>query len=197
MPPLKLETFQLTEPGHAKSQSETADTDEARLASYEQGYAAGWEDCASSQEEDHRKLTAELGRNLQALSFTYHEARAHILRSVGPLVQEITLSLLPVAAKAALAPKVLESLLPQIEATVDVPVLLVVNPAAATAVAALVQDQSGLNITIREEPSIGEGQVYLRFGETETRLDLDRAKEEIAAAVRSFFELNEKERKYG
>jgi len=50
---------------------------------------------------------------------------------------------------------------------------------------------------LQEEPTLGEGQVYLRLGDTETRIDLDRATAEIAAAVRSFFGLSEGETSHG
>ena len=43
----------------------------------------------------------------------------------------------------------------------------------------------------------GEGQAYLRFATSETRIDLDRAIAEIIAAVRDFFALSRKEAPHG
>ena len=57
----------------------------------------------------------------------------------------------------------------------------------------LIADATGLPLEIEEEPLLGEGQVYLRFGSSETLVDLDRTTTEIAAAVRGFFDLNRKE----
>jgi hypothetical protein len=54
-----------------------------------------------------------------------------------------------------------------------------------------------LPVTLQDEPTLGEGQAYLRLGETETRVDLDRAITQIVAAVRGFFDLIEKDRKHG
>ena len=48
-------------------------------------------------------------------------------------------------------------------------------------------------MSIEEEPSLGEGQVYLRFGTNETLVDLDRVTMEIAMAVRGFFDPSRKE----
>ncbi len=198
MPALKLEVFQTDQKmTPARESAEGSDLEEARLAAYEQGYSAGWDDSSAAQSDDQRRLGADLARNLQALSFTYHEARAHVLRAIGPLMQDMTARLLPEVARDALAPVVLEALMPMAEAMADTPVTIVLNPAARRAVEALLEQATGLPVTLREEPSLGEGQVYLQLGDAEARVDLDRATAEITAAVRGFFDLTEKERKYG
>jgi flagellar assembly protein FliH len=76
----------------------------------------------------------------------------------------------------------------------DAPVTLVLNPSSRPAVETLLTRTTGLPITIVDEPSLGDGQAYLRLGASETRIDLDRATAEITAAVRGFFELPERER---
>ena len=45
-------------------------------------------------------------------------------------------------------------------------------------------------MVIEEEPSLAEGQVYIRFGTAETKVDLAQVTADIAAAVRAFFNLN-------
>jgi len=100
--------------------------------------------------------------------------------------------LLPELARETLAPIVLDVLMPMAERMADAPVTLVLNPVARPAVEALLEQATGMPMTIVEEPSLGEGQVYLRIGATETRIDLNRATAEITAAVRGFFELPEK-----
>ena len=59
------------------------------------------------------------------------------------------------------------------------------------------EQATGLPLIVIEEPSLGEGQVYLRMGDTETRIDLDRATADIASAVRDFFDHTEKDQSYG
>lgn len=195
---LKLEVFDTGEkPASATVVMQGADLDEARLAAYEQGFTAGWDDATAAASDDQSRMRIELGRNLQALSFTFHEARTHVLRALAPLLEEMTGRLLPELARASLAPLVLETLMPLAETLADTPVTIVLNPAARPAVEALLQEATGLPFTLRDEPTLGEGQVYLRLGDSETRIDLDRATAEITAAVRGFFELTHEERKYG
>lgn len=196
----KLEVFD-TGPA-PKQASDTVVTrisaiEEAKLASYEQGYRAGWDDAATAQTEDQGRIQADLARNLQKLSFTYQEARAHILKAVEPLLEEMVSRLLPETARETLAPMVLEQVMPMAEELTDQPVTLVLNPAVRPAVEALIEQATGLPMVIDEEPTLPEGQVYIRLGTTEAQVDLTRVTAEIAAAVRGFFSLAEEGRSNG
>jgi flagellar biosynthesis/type III secretory pathway protein FliH len=197
MPPLKLEVFQTADPIGTLADDGDSQLEDVRLAAYEQGYAAGWEDSTNAQAEDQRKLRADLARNLQAMSFTYHEARTHILRAIGPLLQDLVTHLLPSVARDALGPIVVDTLMPMAEELSEAPVVIVMNPAARQAIEAVMDHVKGLPVTLRDEPSLSEGQVYLSLGESETHIDLDRATADIAAAVRGFFELAGKEARHG
>ena len=196
---LKLEVFD-TDDKPSKSQTVVLDRvalEDEKLASYDKGYSAGWEDAVAAQSDDQTRMRADLARNLQTLGFTYHEARSHILKAIEPLMLEIVGRLLPEIARDTLAPFVLETLMPLAEGLGDAPVTLVINPASRPAVEALLEQATGLPIIIQEEPTLGEGQVYLKLGAVETEVDLDRATADIAAAVRGFFDLPGKDRPNG
>lgn len=200
MPPLKLEIFPSGGGGPDSMDTVAAsDLEEARLAAYEQGYAAGWDDCVAAQAEDQRRLRSDLARHLQAMSFTFHEARSHVLRALGPLLQEVVTHLLPPLAREAIAPVVLETLMPLAENLADKPLVMVLHPDFRAAVELLLEMTSGLSVTLRDEPSLGEGQVYLLLGEDEgeVRIDLDRAMAEIIGAVTAFFAITDQERRHG
>lgn len=189
MAALRLEVFESPGPGSDTVVTDAGALEEARLAAFEQGYTAGWEDAGAAQAGDQARMRADLARGIQALSFTYHEARFHVLRSVEPLLTAMVGQLLPEVARAALAPLVAETLTPLAERMAGEPIALVLNPAARGAVEALLSGAQGLPLRLVEEPTLGEGQVYLRLGETETRIDTDRALAEIAGAVRDYFTL--------
>lgn len=190
---LRLEVFD-TETAVSSAQAETVVLDtlaleEAKLASYESGYSAGWEDATAAQAQDSARVSADLARNLQSLSFTYHEARAHVLKAVEPLLREVVGRLLPPIAKDALAPVVLETLMPLVEDLVDAPITLVLNPSARAPIETLLGQATGLPLTLQDEPTLSEGQVYLKLGDVEREVNIDRAVAEITAAVRGFFDL--------
>jgi flagellar biosynthesis/type III secretory pathway protein FliH len=196
---LKLEVFETPDSpkGPRTLVLDSIVLEETKLAAYDMGYAAGWEDAIAAQTGDQARIRADLAHNLQALSFTFHEARDHVLRALETLFTEIARKLLPVLAHDALTPKILEVLLPLAEGLADTPISLVISPGARAAVDQMLEQASGLPIQIIEEPSLSEAQVYLRLGESETQINLDRATQEISAALRAFFVLPERERKHG
>ncbi len=196
---LRLEVFE-TEQSATGGKTVVLDAmhlEETKLAAYDSGYAAGWEDAAAAQSGDQTRVQADLARNLQGLSFTFHEARQHVLRALQPLMAEMVGRLLPALARETLSQVVLEALMPMADKLADSPITLVLNPAARVAVEALLEQATGLPLIVTEEPSLSEGQVYLKFGGTETQINLDRATAEITAAVRGFFDIPEQEKKYG
>ncbi len=194
MPLPKLEVFDAPSsprPDQGQVVTQVSAIEETKLAAYEQGYKAGWDDAAAALAEDQTRIRADLARNLQQLSFTYQEARSHILKAVEPLLEEMVSRLLPETARETLAPLVLEKVMPMAEDLTDQPVSLVLNPAMRLPVETLIEQATGLPMQIEEEPTLPEGQVYIRLGTNEAKVDLTRVTAEIAAAVRGFFSLTE------
>ena len=194
---LRLEVF-----GHDAQAGQTVVTDteaieEARLSAYEEGYGAGWEDAFAAQGTDAARVAADLSHNLQALGFTFHEARIHVLRALEPLLRDIAARLLPRIAQESLAPLVVEMVMPLAEAAAGSPIKVIFNPSARAAIEAATNGRASLPLTLVEEPTLGEGQVYLRLGESETQVDLDAAVAGIAAAMQDFFDSTRQERAHG
>jgi flagellar biosynthesis/type III secretory pathway protein FliH len=198
MHPLRLEIFDTapTVDGDLPL-VEVSAVEEAKIASYEQGYSAGWEDASAAQQGDQSRIRADLARSLQSLSFTFQDARGHVLQAIRPLILEMTSRLLPQIARDALGPMVLDALMPLAEELADAPLTLVLNPAVRDRVEGLVAEATGLPMVIEDELSLSEGQVYIRLGPKEQKVDLDRVTSEITAAVRGFFNLSEKDQSHG
>jgi len=199
MPTLRLEVFDIVtaDDGSEQPLVQTSVLDEAKVASFEQGYSAGWDDAVAAQQGDQSRIRADLARNLQSLSFTFQDARSHVLQAIRPLILEMTNRLLPAVAHEALAPTVLEALMPLADELVDAPLTLVLNPAARDQVAGVLEQATGLPMKIEEEPSLPEGQVYIRFGTAEIKVDLTQVTADITAAVRGFFNLTTEEIPHG
>lgn len=196
---LRLEVFTMPDAPLARTTvvMDVGALEDLRILAYEQGYTAGWDDAAAAQTDDQSRIKADFARNLQSLGFTFQEARMHVLRAIHPLIQEIVSHLLPKIARESLASVALEALMPLVDQMADAQVTLVLNPVSRAAVEALLEQATGLPLIIIEEPTLGEGQVYLRLGDSETRIDLDRATADIATAVRDFFNLTDKDKRYG
>lgn len=198
MSPLKLEDFAEVSP--APETPGAADPDEElRLAAYEEGYGAGWEDATTAQSDARAEREAEAARHLQMLSFGYHEARQHVLMSLEPLLQEMTAQLLPAMARAALVPVVADTLMPLADRMADAPVTLRIAPEVRDLVDRLMPaTKQGIPLRIVEDPALTGGQVMVTApgtaGPAEMRIDLDAATTAIAQAVADFFDLQPTER---
>ncbi|MBL9074359.1 flagellar biosynthesis protein [Tabrizicola sp.] len=191
MPALRLEVFD-TAPAPDCSMRplvEATAVEEAKVASFEQGYSAGWDDAVAAQQGDQSRIRADLARNLQSLSFTFQDARAHVLQAIRPLILQMIDRLLPEVARETLAPTVLDAVMPLAESLADAPLTLVLNPAVRAQVEDLVSQATGLPMVIDEEPTMPEGRVYIRLGTSETKVDLAQVTTDIAIAVRAFFTL--------
>ncbi|AJE44827.1 hypothetical protein [Celeribacter indicus] len=180
------------------SPAPTAEELEAeRMAAYEKGYSAGWDDATRAEAEDRSRIDAAFARNLQELGFTFHEARSHVMKALEPLLSEMTGKVLPRLVSETLGETILEQILPLAEAASDTPVQVVISPRSRPAIQRLVEDSVTFPLDIIEEPSLADGQVYLRLGETEKKIDMEAAVEQIERAIRAVYAVNEEVMKHG
>lgn len=147
--------------------------EEAKLAAFEQGYTAGWDDAVAAQDREIALLRADLGRNLLGLSFTYAEARAHLLAAVQPLLCGMVEKVLPRLAHQAVGGMAAELLSAIAHERGGQPLEVTVSPASRAAVEEMLDTGTDLPMAFVEEESLGAGQVYLRLGRVERQLDLD------------------------
>lgn len=183
---LKLESFN-HEPEPAPSTAGDQALTAARAASYDEGYSAGWQDAQLSQAAQAETLRAEALRQLQDLSFTFHESRAHILRGMGPFVTATVAQVLPSAAQRALPHLLAEALKPYWELAADQPVQLETAPETLPHIQALLDMPGTLPCTIRLNPDLALGQIRLRLGSNETSIDPATAITQVMTLIETFF----------
>lgn len=173
------------------------DVEAAKVEAYDQGYQAGWDDAVRAQSQDKERIGADFARNLQDLGFTFHEARSHVINTLEPLLSEMISKVLPKLVDQTLGQTILEELLPLAEKASDSPVQIVVAVGKKAAIEALVDHSLTIPVEVQEEPTLTEGQVYLRLGELEQHIDMDGAIERIHDAINAVYSINEKALQYG
>lgn len=181
-------------PRSAQSQSEI---EEQKSAAYETGYAAGWDDSASSQTDLQTHVSAELAKNLQDFEFTFHEVRVQVMKSLEPLFHELVSKFLPAIAASATAPIAIEKLLSMSEVAVSSPLELVVSPNNRASVDTILSSIQAPPTAVSEDPALGGGQVVLRAGSTETHIDLDATIADIQNSIQAFYGSVTQEKHYG
>lgn len=161
-----------------------------RLAAYEEGYAAGWEDATTACADAKAEREAEVARNLMMLSLAHEEAARRVVLAMEPLLTGIASRLLPQMAQATLVPLVCETLLPMAETVAGRPIRLEVSIGARDAVEQLVPPQAhGATIQIVENAALSAGQVRLSDAQAETLVDLDAAVSAILQSISDFYAL--------
>ncbi len=167
--------------------------EERRLAAFESGYQAGWDDCLKAQSENSLRVSSDLAQNLHELSFTYQEAYSSILKSLQPLLRGMVDAVLPHAAQATLGLRISELLHELAKEHGQQPVQIVTAPANGAAIEELLANDLPIPVTVNSEPSLGDGQVLIRIGGTEREVDLSEVLSEIDRSVTGFFEENQKD----
>ena len=168
-----------------------------QVSSYDNGYRAGWEEAQATLAAHDARSKADLSQHLQKLTFTYHEAQAHVLKALQPLLEYIVGRVLPQIAIETLAPIVLETLIPLADRLGQAALVLRVHPESRSTVQTLIEARTSLPLTILPDATLGEGQVHLQLGQAEAEVNLDQTTTDIANAVRGFLNLYGKDVLYG
>lgn len=194
---LKLESFDF---GLAPDESDDAESvadaeiEEVRLSAYEKGYSAGWEDSSVAQKDEQNRIHEDLARSFADLSFTYHEARAHVLSGLEPLLRGMVDRILPVMVRDTIGASIVAEITAAADHLASAPIALAIAPSNRGAVEAALADIGSLPVTITEDDTLGEGQAQFRFGEEERALDLDALVGAIRTLVTQFLETPDEER---
>ncbi|MBV1927597.1 MAG: ABC transporter ATP-binding protein [Rhodobacteraceae bacterium] len=182
-----LEDFSLQTASQESSKlmSDVAIEDQ-RLASFEQGFTAGWDDAIDAQSSDQTRMTGKLAQNLEDVSFTYHEALSQMLSSIEPVFQAITESIMPELLQETLVPLIVEKLSAMARLQAEQPVELVVPAGVGVALRPILTQEFSVPVLLREDPKLPEGQIQLRVGVSEQEVDSMELLEEIRTAVEAF-----------
>ncbi|MCR9127389.1 MAG: ABC transporter ATP-binding protein [Rhodobacteraceae bacterium] len=176
---------------------ENMELEEQKLTAFENGYSAGWEDAVKAQDDDHMRLSTQLSRNLQDLSFTYQEAYTQMLGSVAPVLQAITHQMLPRAVHRSLGAVVVEELQTITAHQGAMPVEIVTAPDSLPAVEALLPADLAMPVRIIGDATLMEGQAFLRVGREEREVNLDSLLINITDAIDAFAYQVQKELSHG
>lgn len=194
--PIRLETFHRAEEPPAPQEQASAALEEMKLSAYERGYVAGWEDSERQAEREALERRAALERQIEALNFTYHDARGHVVRAVEPLLGAMLDTLIPEALRAAVIPQVIAQLLPLAQGLSEAPVTLRVTEGARADIEAALGGLVLPPLDIIECPELGPGQAEIAFDHKESRVDLAEAARELRGAIACFYQIQTEESRH-
>ena len=173
------------------------DLETLRLEAFENGYKAGWDDSLKAQAEDAMRIRDDFARNLQDLSFTYHEAHSHVMQSVTGLLEDIVALVLPEAMRKTLGLRVVEQLTEMAEIAGAQEVEIVSAPSDLLLIQSFLETEAGFPVTATADDTLAEGQVVLRMSGQERQIDLDPVIAGIRDAVETLLQETERSVRHG
>jgi flagellar assembly protein FliH len=171
--------------------------EDLRLASFEQGYTAGWDDAIRAQAEDQSRITGALGRNLEDLSFTYQEALVQMMTTVEPVFHALLERVLPEALMQTIGVQIVEQCTEMAKDQLDQPVRIVVPAGAADKVRPMVSKTLAMKVEVVESRTLKAGQVHLEVGGSEREIDQERLVASLRQSVEAFFHSVNEAQKHG
>lgn len=173
------------------------DIEDIRLASYEQGYQAGWDDAIVAQNEEKTRVTSLLARHLEDFSFTYQEALSQMTRSIEPVFRAMIEKVLPEAMSQAMGTRIIEQCTALAKDQVDQPVAIVVPRGARETLLPILKHDLHMELSIRESDALSPGQVQLRIGDQEREIDGDHLLAMLSDSVDAYYHTLTEEPLYG
>lgn len=172
---------------------------EDRLRAYEEGYKAGWDDASAAEAQAQERISAEFAKTLDDMSFSYHEARSHILAGLAPLLTAMVDRVLPTLAGRGFAQTVAEFALPLAQDAAAHPLELRVSPENGPALARLLADSAGaMPLALQEDATLGPGQALLTSPRQSREIDIDAMLAALQGALDDFLTIDEEEaRRHG
>lgn len=158
--------------------------EEERLAAFDDGFAAGWDDALKAQKQTETRINEAFADALETAGFTYHEALSQITENLSPVFEQLVAMVLPEVLQTTLGLHVIDRLTELATDAAAQPITVTVSPAFRPRLEALVAQQSAVSVDIRE--SADRDTVTFAVGSMEQELNMGRLLDDIKVAVDAF-----------
>ncbi|CAD0184324.1 hypothetical protein RUESEDTHA_01203 [Ruegeria sp. THAF57] len=166
--------------------------EEMRLAAFEEGYSAGWEDALQAREQDRGEASATLAKSLEDMSFTYHEAIARMSTSLEPMFQSLMRTVLPETLDRGFAARLVEQLTEFARDHIGQPMQVFVPEGCAPELESMVPESLSSATQVIEDPALEPGQARLQVGVFQREVDCSALLATISGAFDAYvFEAKE------
>lgn len=182
-----LEDFKSTDPADTETLlMSDVELEEQRLAAFEKGYSAGWEDAIAADTQGKAHLSAALTQNLEDASFSYHEALSQMQAMLAPVFEAIAEQLLPGMIRTGLAPHILRTFEDVATQAMGRPLVLAIPPGTEQTIAPLLPEIENIELILDEDPALSDGQARLHLDDGGIEIDLTTLIDEMRDAIAAF-----------
>jgi flagellar assembly protein FliH len=167
--------------------------EDEKLQSFETGYQSGWDDAVAAQKSLRDNVTAEFARNLQSISFSYHEARSALTSELRRAVEPLLLELLPTIAHETLFLHLMEKIGEFSEDTLRKSLVISVPENRFETMKSLFEENLEAPFELVVDDSFADDQVFVKLGAEEHEINFDPWLEDMKSAIGSLFDAIAKE----
>lgn len=171
--------------------------EESRLAAFENGYKAGWDDASAAHAAEQAHISSDFSENLQALNFTYQEAYSQVIGMVEPLLTQMVESILPKAAQETLGTRIISEVMNIVRIQSPQRIELITSPASRIKLEKLGIESLPTLVNLKEDASLGDGQVSIRFGKEEHSIDLENLLGDMSVLISEYITDYERKNHHG
>lgn len=182
----------LTEEPFDEMDPENAALEEERLAAFEKGYGAGWDDALRAQNHAGQLMNEALQASLSDMGFTKAEAMQAFLAASENLFETILGKILPSIASEALANHVLGAIKSALAQSIDSPMQVRVSPSQYAAITQNLSCDLPDGAKVLADPELSEMQAIITLDGNEAEIDLEGLIAEVSLAVSELKTMDQK-----
>jgi flagellar assembly protein FliH len=173
------------------------DLEDIRLAAFEKGYAAGWEDALKSQATENSRASNGMAHHLEDISFTFHEAREQFAKCSGEILRLISEKFLPEILHGTLGQHILQEIESILNSSAPDALTIFVPKGKKENFQNLLKLELPMSLYIEEDISLNDDQIALRVIDIEREINVNRTINSMLDAIDTFTFENEMSDKYG
>ena len=163
--------------------------DETRLAIFDEGFQAGWDDATQALRTEADTALSGISQRLQDMSFTFEEARTKLLGAQVPVLTQMIGKVLPAAAEASLAPRLRQEIDRMLAGELEGSITISVAPQSLEAMENCLQSVMTRPFSVAPDPLLEPGEVLLEVGERAREVNCDHFVQEISGALDAYLNL--------
>ena len=171
--------------------------EDQRLAVFEQGYRAGWDDALAAQDKADARASEAFAAALEDLSFPYREALARMIANTAPVIQAIVHQVAPRLLADSLSHIVWEEVETVLRDTSFTRVELVAAPSRIALLSKTGASAPGIEIALVPDDSLGPDRILFRVGPMERQIDFSHIVPRLQQAVAAFEHQSKDEKTHG
>lgn len=165
--------------------------------SYAEGLADGRAQAQAEFDADAQAALNAIAQSLSDLTIGYADARAAVLEQLGPLFQSVIDVLLPELTQVSFREHLLKLLQDAAADDAGRPAILRIAHQSNADIAAFLEAQGLAQVVLEHDQTLQDGQALLTTEQSETMLDVERAREEIHRAFQSLTDPQNRNRQHG